>query len=500
MVVTAVGSATLVALIYAIENRRGRAAWAEAQAEARAAGFPLLPSVAMPLRGPEAEALAAAPELRGLFAEAAQAAAAERRVTWINETPFARVLERPQGGTAAEDSESASAYGWESRGLRSLTEWRFRLGAEDLRAQLAPIEADLAAVTTASRRARFFGGTPDGIGVDWAMFAFRHAAQALVLRARVRLEAGEASAAAEDLAAALRLAGIFSNDGSMIGPIFGGQIAGWATQALREGLSAGAWQDAEVAWLAEAAARVDMFEVARQVARLEVVLKVSKMRGFVERPGAVEEYFRDGAKWVPFEFSPSDWWPVSARGQWFAGSPESGAQANRLLWEKLGPERGLALMPSGWWHQVTAAVLRSDRALLGRIFDVDTRRVPDPTALFRAGADRAEGGWTPYRAVEAYLALRGYTLQNAVFAQVEIDLARTALELERWRGRHGVYPADLGELEAAAFMLTLVAPLLGRLPAGEGAAKALVLAVPFAANIGGLGTPIASPPNAIALG
>ncbi len=51
-----------------------------------------------------------------------------------------------------------------------------------------------------------------------------------------------------------------------------------------------------------------------------------------------------------------------------------------------------------------------------------------------------------------------------------------------------------------AFMLTLVMPLVARLPEGDGARKALLLAVPFAANIGGLGTPIASPPNAIALG
>jgi sodium-dependent dicarboxylate transporter 2/3/5 len=30
--------------------------------------------------------------------------------------------------------------------------------------------------------------------------------------------------------------------------------------------------------------------------------------------------------------------------------------------------------------------------------------------------------------------------------------------------------------------------------------KALMLSVPFAANIGGMGTPIASPPNAVAIG
>jgi len=52
----------------------------------------------------------------------------------------------------------------------------------------------------------------------------------------------------------------------------------------------------------------------------------------------------------------------------------------------------------------------------------------------------------------------------------------------------------------AAFMLTLVAPLIAQLPREAPFRKALLLAVPFACNIGGMGTPIASPPNAIALG
>jgi solute carrier family 13 (sodium-dependent dicarboxylate transporter), member 2/3/5 len=53
---------------------------------------------------------------------------------------------------------------------------------------------------------------------------------------------------------------------------------------------------------------------------------------------------------------------------------------------------------------------------------------------------------------------------------------------------------------ATAMMMALVIPLLAQLPPGDTFRKGMVLAVPFAANIGGLGTPIASPPNAVALG
>lgn len=50
-----------------------------------------------------------------------------------------------------------------------------------------------------------------------------------------------------------------------------------------------------------------------------------------------------------------------------------------------------------------------------------------------------------------------------------------------------------------ALMLTLVAPILAQLPAGLAFRKALILAIPVSANIAGMGTPIASPPNAIAM-
>lgn len=42
--------------------------------------------------------------------------------------------------------------------------------------------------------------------------------------------------------------------------------------------------------------------------------------------------------------------------------------------------------------------------------------------------------------------------------------------------------------------------MLQMLPEKEPFRKALILGIPFAANIGGVGTPIGSPPNIIAMG
>ena len=51
-----------------------------------------------------------------------------------------------------------------------------------------------------------------------------------------------------------------------------------------------------------------------------------------------------------------------------------------------------------------------------------------------------------------------------------------------------------------AIMVAAVLPIARKLPPGSNFSRALMLAIPFAANIGGIGTPIGTPPNAIAIG
>ena len=52
----------------------------------------------------------------------------------------------------------------------------------------------------------------------------------------------------------------------------------------------------------------------------------------------------------------------------------------------------------------------------------------------------------------------------------------------------------------AAMMLAFLTPVLKTLPVEGGGRVSLALSIPIAANIGGLGTPIGTPPNAIAIG
>lgn len=64
----------------------------------------------------------------------------------------------------------------------------------------------------------------------------------------------------------------------------------------------------------------------------------------------------------------------------------------------------------------------------------------------------------------------------------------------------GIFSMFMSNTATAAMMLTFLTPVLATLPKDGGGRIALALAIPIAANIGGMGTPIGTPPNAIALG
>ena len=63
-----------------------------------------------------------------------------------------------------------------------------------------------------------------------------------------------------------------------------------------------------------------------------------------------------------------------------------------------------------------------------------------------------------------------------------------------------IFSMFVSNTATAAMMLTFLTPVLKSLPPDEKGRTALALAIPIGANIGGLGTPIGTPPNGIALG
>ena len=65
---------------------------------------------------------------------------------------------------------------------------------------------------------------------------------------------------------------------------------------------------------------------------------------------------------------------------------------------------------------------------------------------------------------------------------------------------NGTFSMFMSNTATAAMMLAFMAPLLAGMSGQDKGRTALVLAIPIAANLGGLGTPIGTPPNAIAIG
>lgn len=64
----------------------------------------------------------------------------------------------------------------------------------------------------------------------------------------------------------------------------------------------------------------------------------------------------------------------------------------------------------------------------------------------------------------------------------------------------GLFSMFMSNTATAAMFLTFLAPVLRTMPKGERGTAGLALAIPVAANLGGIGTPIGTPPNSIALG
>ena len=63
-----------------------------------------------------------------------------------------------------------------------------------------------------------------------------------------------------------------------------------------------------------------------------------------------------------------------------------------------------------------------------------------------------------------------------------------------------IFSMFMSNTATAAMMLAFLAPVLSVLPKDDRGRVGLALAIPVAANIGGIGTPIGTPPNAIAIG
>ncbi len=67
-------------------------------------------------------------------------------------------------------------------------------------------------------------------------------------------------------------------------------------------------------------------------------------------------------------------------------------------------------------------------------------------------------------------------------------------------GITAVFSMFMSNTATTATMMAVVLPIIAQLPPGDRMRTGLALSIPIAANVGGMGTPIGTPPNAIAIG
>lgn len=137
-------------------------------------------------------------------------------------------------------------------------------------------------------------------------------------------------------------------------------------------------------------------------------------------------------------------------------------------------------------------------------------------AFLRAGDPDAIGSLVSYKSILATFAdptvmlfLGGFILAIATTKYgIDVKLARTMLKPFGKKPKFvllgfllviGTFSMFMSNTATAAMMLTFLAPILKQLPDDERGRVGLALSIPIAANIGGMGTPIGTPPNAIAL-
>lgn len=164
-----------------------------------------------------------------------------------------------------------------------------------------------------------------------------------------------------------------------------------------------------------------------------------------------------------------------------------------------GPALGIVLLALVYWvsEAVPLFVTGALVALLGAAVLAPWLGLPSATFV------------TPFASDVSLLFLGGFVLSEVLRAH-GLDRVLAGLVLERTgsaapRVLAGVLIASAGlsmwmsNTAATAMMLALMHPLLANVPAGDPLRRGLVFAVAAGANLGGMGTPIGSPPNAVAI-
>jgi len=166
----------------------------------------------------------------------------------------------------------------------------------------------------------------------------------------------------------------------------------------------------------------------------------------------------------------------------------------------------IMLFGAGLW--ISEAIPAFATALV--IIALEIAILGKPNGVFASGPKDWEMFIRPWSSPLIWLFFGGFILAAAA----------SKTRLDRWIARHvlgwfGTKPVKvlmglmiitftfsmfMSNTATTVMMLAVLTPVIGKLDKTDPFSKAMLLGVPFAANLGGMGTIIGSPPNAIAIG
>jgi hypothetical protein len=449
--------ATLIALLYAEEDWRGKHDWQKFKHEEEAKGehFDFASMVPPPV--PDDQNFALAP----IWVESMKATLGPKNSRqWFGDryaedgrTNFADRLYMP---LALNDDWPTNGWGnWQKAKLTDLKSWQDyyqklaattnlfpvapqpQTPAQDVLLALSKYDSTLEELLNASQLP--YSRFPLGYDINDPaeillphLAALKRSSQVLQLRAIAELQNGENEKAFKDVKLILRLTDSIHTEPFFICHLVRIAILQIALQPVYEGLAERKWSEAQLADLDSELAKLDFLADYKLAVRGERALVIGDIE-FLRHPSRDPSFRHSHLYFLP---------PFLQRLSDLTGDDDGGT--SQLNFQMLA----LGFGPSGWIDQNELRIAQFETKWYLPIVDENAQTIS--SAKMRAAADAFDQEMrhrTPENLLEATLmpALESGARKFA-YAQSLVNLSRVAIALERYRLAHGEFPETLAAL------------------------------------------------------
>jgi tetratricopeptide (TPR) repeat protein len=443
--------ATLVALVYAEENWRGKRAWENYRREWEARGekFDLKDYIPPPV--PNEQNLAMTEIMFSAYGDVltrnGKVVPYEQRVIRNQDTNAVAQLSRLHFYLGTEELKNDGMGYWVKStvsDLKVLQDWYRELGTRtNLFAVPAQPNTPAAAVLLALgkydstieelRQASQLSECRFPLNYEIEnpaeillphLAKLKGSSQLLRLRALAELQAGQSDKALADMQLALRLSEGIRTEPFLISHLVRIAITEIMLQPIYEGLANHQWTDSQLVTLDVELAKLDFLADFKFCMRTERAWS-----------SGIIDYLNKGRRYKKYEeLTRMDF-----------DLKEDGTTAAQL--NKFALAAGFSLMPSGWFEQNKLAIARIHEQRLLRIADEESHQIL-PKICNEISPRLANWKSSPLNFfVKLMLPAMANTSRKCAREQISVDLARAAIALERYRLVHGEFPASLDMLE-----------------------------------------------------